>query len=222
MNPENLRIENLGKYEYVFLMISRLNWKSVWNDIKGNDKFIRSYARYIKNHRSNSVLLLPRKGIDLDATVDLVNELNIKENVIFFDDMPKYELACYQKMENVIVVDNFWHDDWYKRYPEQKSNVKVGFGFGSIESLAMGRPLITAFKDIEFYDNQVAPILYAFSEEEIYLRIAEVHTMSRKELTELGAKGYEFVKKWHEQTTLIKIYENELQEIIKMKKRNGI
>lgn len=222
MHVGKQKIENLEKYEYVFMMISRLNWKSVWNDIKGNDKFIRAYARYIKQHNSNSVLLLPRKGIDLDATVALIQQLDISGNVIFFDDMPKYELACYQKMNNVIVVDNFWHDNWYKRYPEQRSNVKVGFGFGSIESLAMGRPLITAFKDLEFYDNQIAPILYAFSEEEIYSRIEQVHSMSQKELSEMGENGYEFVKKWHEQTTLIKQYEKELKEISEVENIYGL
>ena len=40
---------------------------------------------------------------------------------------------------------------------------------------------MTAFTDDEFYDNTKPPILYAFTEDEIYARLVQVYEMTDAE-----------------------------------------
>lgn len=190
------------KYELVFFMFSRQNWMSVWNDLKGNDKFFRAYARFVKEIKPNVILFVPNKGIDIEYSKALIKELDIENNVEWFDDMPKFKLKKIQAMSNVVMVDNFWHNEWLKRYPLD-TTPKVGFGFGCIESLASKSLLLTAFTDDEFYDGNKPPILYAFSEDEIYNRLSEVYRMSFEEREKMRNDGYEFVIKWHEQKNVL-------------------
>jgi hypothetical protein len=185
-------------------MFARHSWKSVWNDIKGNDKFIRSFARFVKEKNPNVVLIMSNKGIDTVASKALVKQLDIDNKYVqWVDDMPKYQLKKYQALPNVVMVDNFWHDRWYERYPEDKDDVKVGFGFGCLESLASKSLLMTAFKNHEFYDGETPPILDAFTEEEIYQRLLQLNEMTIEERNQMRQAGYDFVLKWHEQTKVI-------------------
>ena len=209
--------EKYAGYKIVFFMLSRHSWASVWNEYKGNDKFLKAYARFIKDRSPNTLLISSNKGIDIAKSKKIISEQNIENYVEWVDDMPKYQLKKYQSLPNVVMVDNFWHDRWYVQFPEDKAAPKVGFGFGCIESLAAKRPLITAFKDQDFYNNEQPPILDAFSEEEIYARLNEVYDMTTDQLKMCGEEGYDFAVKWHEQTntigTHIKVLKEAYQQI---------
>jgi glycosyltransferase involved in cell wall biosynthesis len=205
--------EQYKNYDSVFFMFARHSWKSIWNDSKGNDKFIRSFARFVKEKSPNVVLLMTKKGIDAAESEALVKKLGIEEYVQLMDDMPKYKLKEYQALPNSVMVDNFWHDRWYDRFPEHKNEVRVGFGFGCMESLASKSLLMTAFKDHEFYDGEAAPILDAFTEEEIYQRLLQLNEMSLEERNQMRQAGYDFVLKWHEQTNAIHKYIEILREV---------
>ncbi len=208
-----------SKYKVVFFMLSRHSWASVWNEYKGNDKFIRAYARFIKNHNNPNVLLITaNKGGDVAKSKEIIATENIGNYVEWMNDMPKYTLKKYQSLPNVVMVDNFWHDRWYIQFPEQKDTPKVGFGFGCIESLAAKRPLITAFKDQDFYNNEQPPIFDAFTEDEIYERITQAYNLSTNELNAFGQKGYEFALKWHEQTNVIDTHIDILKKVFSEKK----
>ena len=209
--------EKYAGYKIVFFMLSRHSWASVWNEYKGNDKFLKAYARFIKDRSPNTLLISSNKGIDIAKSKKIISEQNIENYVEWVDDMPKYQLKKYQSLPNVVMVDNFWHDRWYVQFPEDNAAPKVGFGFGCIESLAAKRPLITAFKDQDFYNNEQPPILDAFSEEEIYARLNEVYDMTTDQLKMCGEEGYDFAVKWHEQTntigTHIKVLKEAYQQI---------
>ncbi len=204
VDVDNELYNQYKNYDSVFFMFARHSWKSVWNDIKGNDKFIRSFARFVKEKNPNVVLIMSNKGIDTVASKALVKQLDIDNKYVqWVDDMPKYQLKKYQALPNVVMVDNFWHDRWYERYPEDKDDVKVGFGFGCLESLASKSLLMTAFKNHEFYDGETPPILDAFTEEEIYQRLLQLNEMTIEERNQMRQAGYDFVLKWHEQTKVI-------------------
>ncbi len=205
--------EQYKNYDSVFFMFARHGWRSIWNDTKGNDKFIRSFARFVKEKSPNVVLLMTKKGVDAAASEALVKELGIEKYVRLMDDMPKYKLKEYQAMPNIVMVDNFWHDRLYDRYPDQKDKVKTGFGFGAMESLASKSLLITAFKDHEFYGGESPPILDAFTEEEIYERLLQLNAMSLEERNQMRQAGYDFALKWHEQTNVIHKYISVLREV---------
>ena len=219
---KDLELHNkYSKYKVVFFMLSRHSWTSVWNEYKGNDKFLRAYARFIKDHNNPNVLLITaNKGGDVANSKEIIASENIGNYVEWINDMPKYVLKKYQSLPNVVMVDNFWHDRWFVQFPEQKDAPKVGFGFGCIESLAAKRPLITAFKDQDFYNNEQPPIFDAFTEDEIYERIKQAYKLSLNELNDIGHKGYEFALKWHEQTNVIDRHINILKKVFSEKNDN--
>jgi glycosyltransferase involved in cell wall biosynthesis len=186
------------KYKVVYFMLSRHSWFSVWNEYKGNDKFIKAYAQFYKEYQPNALFICSTKGIDIIKSKELVKELGIENAIEWVDDMPKYILKKYQSLKNMVMIDNFWHDQWFVKFPADKLMPKVGFGFGSVESLAAKRPLLTSFTDYEFYNNEEPPILKAFTINEIYNKLVESYTMTNDELNELGEKGFQFVTKWYD------------------------
>lgn len=200
------------KYKYVFFMISRHSWKSIWDDPKGNDKFIRSFAQFVKTNQ-DVLLIMSEKGVNLKHSKELVENLGILKNVEWVKDMPKYKLETYQTLPNMVIVDNFWDDEWYKRYDLDYPEPRVGFGFGCIESLAAKSLLITAFKDQQFYDNEMPPIFYAFTEVEIQKRLNEIYTMPQELIQEKKKKGHDFVMKWHDQRIILKKHIELLNEV---------
>ncbi|MBL7874125.1 MAG: glycosyltransferase [Cyclobacteriaceae bacterium] len=218
--PENHQLKEKYKdYEVVYFMIARHTWKSVWFDLKGNDKFIRAFARFVKERNLNVKLVSIEKGYDLEESKKLISSLGIESKVEWVKEMNKDGVRAFNSMSNVVVVDQFWHDQWYKRYPSDKAKPKIGFGSGSIEALSAGRPLITVFFDEDFYDGNHPPILSAFTEDEIYQRLNESIEMGAEGRKKLGAKGYEFVKKYHGWENAVELHINLLGEILE--ERNG-
>ena len=205
--------ERYKQYDLVFLLISRHSWKKLYNDIKGNDKFLKAYARFVKNYNPNARLLLLKKGIDFKESEKLVNELGLNDNVEWLEMMDKDGVRAFESLPNLVVADQFWHDEWFKRFTEDKDAPKIGFGFAGIEAMAAGRPLITAFKDPEYYENNEPPVLSAFTIEEIYARLIEVYKMTPEERAGIGKRQQEFVNKWHNYQNTIDIYISELQKI---------
>lgn len=212
VSPDADLQQQYSQYKVVFFMLSRHSWASVWNEYKGNDKFLNAYARFIKQRQPNTLLISSNKGIDIEKSRKIIASEQIEPYVQWVDDMPKYQLKKYQSLDNVVMVDNFWHDRWYVQFPEDKAQPRVGFGFGCIESLASKRPLITAFKDQDFYNQEQPPIFDAFTEDEILQRLNEVYDMTTAQLQAQGEKGYAFVLKWHEQTNVIDTHIKVIQE----------
>jgi glycosyltransferase involved in cell wall biosynthesis len=201
-------------YEIVYFMLARHEWKSVWGDIKGNDKFIRAYARFLKDRNPNVVLVTIDKGGDVGASKKLIYELGIDNKVEWVSEMNKDGIRAYISLENVVVVDQFWHDRWYLRYPDDKARPRLGFGSASIEALSAGKPLITVFFDEEFYDNQHPPILSAFTEDQIYNRLVESWELGPEGRKKLGQEGYRFVKKHHGWENAVERHVEVLREIL--------
>ncbi len=211
------------KFKVVFFMFSRHTWASEWNEYKGNDKFLRAFAKFIKEKNPNVLLITSTKGIDVEKSKNLINEENIASYVEWIDDLPKHLFKKYQSLPNVIMVDNFWHDRWFIQFTEDRDSPKVGFGFGGIETMASSRPLLTAFKDYDFYKGEIPPILEAFTEDEIYTQINKAYEMTMDELQELGKKGFEFALKWHEQTNVVDTHIDILKSVLnEMKNHSGI
>lgn len=212
--------EKYKKYDLVFLLIARHSWKELYNDTKGNDKFIKAYARFVKDHKPNARLLLLKKGIDYIASEKLVDELGISENVEWLEMMDKDGIRAFESLPNMVIADQFWHDEWYVRYTEDKDAPKIGFGFAGIEAMAAGRPLITAFKDPEYYENNEPPILSAFTIDEIYNRLVEVFKMTDEQRLQLGKAQQAFVHKWHNFENTIDMYITALEKIVEEVSQN--
>jgi glycosyltransferase involved in cell wall biosynthesis len=199
-------------YDTVFFMIARHSWRSVWDDTKGNDKFIRAYARFVKEFKPNARLITISKGIDVGASRRLIDDLGIGSYVEWVSEMDKNGIRSFESLPNCVVVDQFWHNEWYRKYPEDPIKPVLGFGCGSIEALSAGRPLITTFTDEAFYEGHSPPILSAFTEDEIYRRIVQVHSMNPEERRDMGEAGRAFVYQWHDWRNVTTLYIDALEE----------
>jgi Glycosyl transferases group 1 len=205
-------LEHLNIFKIVFFMVARHSWASLWNDPKGNDKFIKAYARFVKKFEPNAILICIEKGNDVDKSKSLVKSLGIDKYIKWVSIMDKEGIRNYESINNCVVVDQFGHDDWLKKFPSENNVPKMGFGFTAIEALAASKPLITAFTDIEYFNNTLPPILYANTEQEIYERICEVYQMDNIEREELGKKGSSFLQQWYNNNN-INVYANKLKAI---------
>jgi hypothetical protein len=218
--PEDKTLsEKYKKYEIVYFMFSRHSWKSVWNDLKGNDKFIRAFGRFIRERTPNVLLVMIEKGNDIEESKKLIADLNLESKVEWVKEMDKDGIRAFNSLQNVIVVDQFWHDKWYIRYPSDKVKPRIAFGSGSIEALSAARPLITVFFDEDFYDGNHPPILSAFTEDQIYNRLLESYDMGAAGRKKMGIEGYEFVKKYHGWQNAIELHIGVLREILQARKQ---
>lgn len=215
--------EKYKQYDIVFFMLARHIWKSVWNDfIKGNDKFLRAFARFVKDKKPNVRLVMIEKGEDLEESKKIISSYGIQNYVEWVKEMNKDGIRAYNSLDNVVVVDQFWHDRWFVRYPEDKAKPRIGFGSAGIEALCAEKPLITVFFDEDFYEGNHPPILSAFTEDEIYSRLVESLEMGSEKRKVLGRKGYEFVKKYHGWENTIDQYISILKEILEEKEKKKI
>lgn len=189
------------KYEacdLVFFMLTRHSWRSLWSDLKGNDKFIRAFAAFVRERPGKFRLVCIEKGPDVGASKSLIEQLGISKYVEWVPEMNKDGVRSYYSLPNAVVVDQFWHDQWYLRYPADVGYPRIGFGSGSIEALCARRPLITVFFDREFYDGAEPPILSAFKIPQIRARLHEVVDMGEEGRRTLGDQGYAFVRRYHD------------------------
>ena len=228
---KSAELENKYKsYQRVFFMISRHVWSSLWREaVKGNDKFIRAFASYVREERPNVKLILIEKGVDVNKTKELIEELGISEYVDWVKEMNKDGIKAFLALNNLVVVDQFWHDSWYKLYPEDlniplvrqfiasgKNELLslirdeqlsiVTFGAASIEAMVAKRPLITVFTDFDFYDRELPPHFNAFTEYEIFNVLKKIHKMTDSQLEEVGQQEYDFIYKFHRYDVSINLY----------------
>jgi glycosyltransferase involved in cell wall biosynthesis len=220
--PENKELaKKYSSFEIVYFMVARQTWKSIWADLKGNDTFIRAFARFIKEKNPNVRLVMVEKGDDLAGSKQLIADLGIEHMVEWVKEMNKDGIRAFNSLKNVVAVDQFWHQRWYKRYPGDVPLPKMGFGSASIEAMSAERPLITAFFDEPFYEGNHPPILSAFTEDEVYQRLVESIEMGKGGREELGRRGYEFVKRYHGWEHVVELHIAALREIMSQRSRNS-
>jgi glycosyltransferase involved in cell wall biosynthesis len=197
-NPIPDLVRRYEGYDLVFFMLTRHSWRSVWSDIKGNDKFIRAFAAFVRERQGKFRLICVEKGPDVSASKALIEELSIGEYTEWVPEMNKDALRGYYSLPNGVVVDQFWHDEWYRRYPADKGYPRIGFGSGSIEAMCARRPLITVFFDHEFYEGAKPPVLNAFSVSQIRGRLHEVVDMGSDGRRALADAAHDFVMRYHD------------------------
>lgn len=202
-----------ASFDVVYFMLARHSWRSVWNDLKGNDKFIRAYARLVHDRAPNVKLIMIEKGPDVDASKQLVDQLGIAHAVEWVREMPKDRLRAYYSLPNVVVVDQFWDDRWRERYPADITP-RIGFGSGSVEAMCANRPLITAFFEQEFYEGATPPILAAFREDEILAQLHLSLDLGVAGRAAMGERGHAFVRRYHDWRVTTDLYIDQLRAIV--------
>jgi glycosyltransferase involved in cell wall biosynthesis len=171
--------------EIFFFHTSHLDWGIIdrglhRNSTKGNDRFIRAFARFIKEGGKGRLIMLYR-GPDRDIARNLIKELGIEERVVWRDTLIRDELISHYNLADV-VVDQF----------------DVGsFGTTALEAMACEKPLL-------IYANQeyakacypeFPPVVNCYSEEEIYKGIIKVTDPEFR--SSIGRKARQWVLKYH-------------------------
>ncbi len=172
--------------ELLFFMPSHLDWGVTddapgRNSTKGNDRFLRAFARALAEGARAHLVLLDR-GPDRLVARELIEELGIAKSVTFLGEMPKNELVELFRMADV-VVDQF----------------DVGaFGATGLEAMACGKPVMIHINDqcaARCY-AELPPVLNCRSEAEILDAIRRARDVAWRE--EIGQKARAFIVRHHD------------------------
>lgn len=174
-----------------FFHVSHLDWKvndpgENRNSSKGNDRFIRAFAKAVKYGLPARCTLLDR-GPDREIAKKLIHDLGVEDNFIWKPHLSRDELIDeYYKAD--VIVDQFDIG---------------GLGGISIESMSAGKPVMLYIDPAcarLLYPND-PPILNCHTEEEIYEQIMKC--ADRSFLENLGNDAREWVYKYHNYETCL-------------------
>lgn len=167
--------------ELIFFHPTRHEWKdNPTTNNKGNDKVLRAFACYTKKSPDKAVLILINKGRDLAESKKLIDDLGIRDQVIWLDAMPKNRLIDYYNASD-IVLDQF--------------NLG-GFGQVFMESMACGRPTFIYMKDYEPIYEEQPPCINVFTEDEIANKLIDL-SKDRPGREEIGNRSRQWIQKYH-------------------------
>ncbi|MFC1698978.1 glycosyltransferase family 4 protein [Candidatus Omnitrophota bacterium] len=188
--------------DFVFFHPARQDWtgqdwtKRDTND-KGNDKLFRAFARFIKSSQKRAILIVVEKGIDIEKSKALVNQLGIAGYVQWIKPVDKRAMV-----EILNTVDLCFDQFGYGFY-----------GFVALEALSVGIPTFLHLDGPAALDQQAPPIVNVFSEDEIYQKITEL-TADRGKLLDLGKSSREWVLKYHQSDKVIERYLDLYKEVL--------
>lgn len=150
-------------------------------DCKGNDKVYRAFARFVRNWPRRTKLVVMNKGWDLEKSKSLVEELGIKDNVVWLNPVSKTEMC---KMYNTvdIVLDQF---------------VIGMLALVALEPLACETPSISYVPKHPdgFFYPEMPPVVSAKEEDDIYksmMILANDPSLRER----LGKQGKEWIEKY--------------------------
>lgn len=158
---------------------------------KGNDRFLRAYARFQQKAGKGSWLLAVTKGRDVGRSQKLAEQLGIADRIRWIPQQNKAGLRdCLGASD--VVADQFTY----------------GFyGISTLEAMAVGRPVLVYLdaKALEAFNGQAPPVVSAHSEDEIYeglCRLAE----HRPSAEEIGLAARDWVIRHHGWETVVERY----------------
>ena len=189
-SPQPVARTYAAEDETLFFMPSHLDWGQTdrqpgRTSTKGNDRFIRALARYLKEGGRVHALILDR-GTDREAARRLVAELGLSEKVTFLPEMDKEALIEHYRLADV-VADQF----------------DMGaFGTTGLEAMSCGKPLMIHI-DRDWAGRCYSappPVLYARSEDEILQRMRE--TADARLRADMGRQAREWIIDQHQGSKL--------------------
>lgn len=165
-------VAKLKKFKERFDCIIFNNSRLIWTDhktqqfhYKANDRLINAVANLVKKDEHKLGLVLFEYGADVTATKELVTQLGLDENVLWFNMMNRKEIIPLM-MEADIVSSEF-ENSWI-------------MGGVIIESMLTKKPLLAYRndKDYEYY-KKLYPMLNAKTQSDIEQQI--VHFLNNRE-----------------------------------------
>jgi glycosyltransferase involved in cell wall biosynthesis len=162
-------------YEFIFFHPTRQVW-----DLKGNDRLLRAYARFVKDTGTSCMLIAVRASYNRNDGPKLVDELGIQQHVRWVDPLGRYELVDYYNLAD-IVFDQF---------------VTGAFGSCALEAWSCGTPVFIHLHDHRPWYPHNPPAVNVSTEQEIYEALMAL-CEDRRQLAALGARSREWVLQHH-------------------------
>jgi len=176
-------IQKKNEDRLLIFMPSNQDWGPLQ---KGNDRFLRAFARLFHEGRDISLILLDRGG-DREKARRLVEELKIKSVVRWLPTLNEEQL-----------IEQFYHADIVA-----DQFILGSFGSTALEAMACARPVMIYIQDknLEGFYPEPPSILNASTEDEIYIKLKEYG--DRDKLAEIGNKAREWVGKYHSKEKVV-------------------
>jgi glycosyltransferase involved in cell wall biosynthesis len=177
--PSDVRFDG---FDFVVLHPARLDWTyrgTARSSMKGNDRLIRAFARFLRQ-RPKALLLLLDSGVDRAATADLIRALGIGDNVRFLGRMEKEQFAACLNAAD-LVADQF----------------DIGsMGGVALEALACGKPLLVHLNNecARACYGEPPPVFNVRTEDEIYDALG---LAADSDLGEAGARSRAWMEAHH-------------------------
>jgi len=162
--------------DFIIFAPARQNWK-----IKGNDKYIKAFARLIASG-TRATLLVPAWGQEIDRSKKLCFKLGIESRVKWLAPMSERMLVKYYQASDVI-LDQF--------------NLGV-FGLITPKAMSCGVPVLTSYDRHlnQWCFPEAPPVLSCNSEEDIYNSLSQM-VNSPDDKIQIGKKSREWILKHH-------------------------
>ena len=159
--------------------------RQVW-DLKGNDRLLRAYARFVQETGARCLLIAVRANYERGDGPKLVEELGIQQHVRWINHVARHELIDYYNLAD-IVFDQF---------------VVGSFGMGAVEAWSCGAPVFIYLHDHRPWYPQNPPAVNVSTEQEIYEKLIAL-CEDRQQLATLGVRSREWALQYHGGDTVI-------------------
>jgi hypothetical protein len=156
-------------------------WKSSVTklSLKSNDKLFRALARTISKYPDVRYhLICLEYGPDVEASRELIEELGISRNVTFFPLMGRKELFVGIALSDIVCAEYA---------------VSWNFGGTIIEGIAMAKPLLHYRDDSLYKQEELFPIMNAFTDEEMAAHL-DAYTTSPAPIKADAQRAYQWFK----------------------------
>lgn len=176
---------NIPENAFVVFQPSRQEWtcpEGPGSNHKGNDRFLRAYARFVHGPGKDAWLVAVTKGRDVGASQQLAEHLGIKDRIRWIPQQSKAGLREYLGASN-IVADQFTY----------------GFyGISALEAMAVGKPVLVYLdpQGLKKFGVDPPPVVSARTEEEICAALCRL-TEDRGGAETIGAQAREWMIRHH-------------------------
>ncbi len=182
--PNNI-VSNREKI--LFFMPSNLDWgvtdnKSDRNSTKGNDRFLKAFAKAVNQGIKLELILLDR-GPDRHLAKEIVKKYSMENHVQFMQEASKLQLKeLYHKAD--VVVDQF----------------DIGsFGTIGLEAMSCGKPVMIYINNTLAnicYEGDLPPVVNVSNETEIFEAIVDLVSTSGK-IDAIGMQARTWIENNH-------------------------
>lgn len=114
------------KFDNIFISHMRHCWlsSSLQDDNKGNDIVIKAFARFLKTNNRNAALVFFKYGVDVSASEKLVDELGIRDNIIWLPKTSR-KYILYMLKQTSLVIGEIAHSYYSYGIVQEALTMKV-------------------------------------------------------------------------------------------------